>query len=401
MSVRKGMITFALLICIMVSSASAMGQIVTPEQMLKQIFTAEVVSEDWFSAAFLAQVPVVQMSEIVNQYRAALGALEEVQGNAPTFRLTFSHGYVAAQIALDSAGRVAGFFLGPPEPRASGLDDALDGFRKLPGKVSVLVVSQSGVLAELNPEQPLAVGSAFKLAVLAALKDRIAAGASAWDDVVTLETNHISLPSGILQSWPVGSPLTVHTLASLMISVSDNTATDALIALLGRESIDNYTALNHPLLTTREAFALKHPANADHLKAYRQGDTTQRREVLKKLKSLPLPDFGAAGFTSPQALDVEWFFSAYELANLMAAVQDLSVFSINPGVASPADWQHIAFKGGSEPGVINLTTWLVGQSGMNYCVVATWNNDEVVDEVQFVGLYSGILRQLTEIDAKP
>jgi len=77
------------------------------------------------------------------------------------------------------------------------------------------------------------------------------------------------------------------------------------------------------------------------------------------------------------------------------------VFSINPGLASPADWQHIAFKGGSEPGVINLTTWLVGQSGMNYCVVATWNNDEVVDEVQFVGLYSGILRQLTEIDAKP
>ena len=115
----------------------------------------------------------------------------------------------------------------------------------------------------------------------------------------------------------------------------------------------------------------------------------------------PHPDFGAAGFTSPQALDVEWFFSAYELANLMAAVQDLSVFSINPGVASPADWQHIAFKGGSEPGVINLTTWLVGQSGMNYCVVATWNNDEVVDEVQFVGLYSGVLRQLTEIDAKP
>jgi len=67
-----------------------MGQIVTPEQMLKQIFTAEVMSEDWFSAAFLAQVPVGQLSEIVRQYRAALGALEDVQGKAPAFRLTFS-----------------------------------------------------------------------------------------------------------------------------------------------------------------------------------------------------------------------------------------------------------------------------------------------------------------------
>lgn len=399
MSSRKGIIAFALLLCIMVSSATAMGQIVTPEQMLKQIFTAEVMSEDWFSAAFLAQVPVGQLSEIVRQYRAALGALEDVQGKAPAFRLTFSHGYVAAQIALDGAGRVAGFFLGPPEPRVSGLDNALDGFRKLPGRASVLVVSQSGVLAQLNPEQPLAVGSAFKLAILAALKDRVAAGALAWDDVVTLEASHISLPSGILQSWPVGSPLTVHTLASLMISVSDNTATDALIALLGRELIEKYTALNHPLLATREAFALKNPANADHLKAYREGDMAQRREVLKQLQSLPLP--GVADFTSPQALDVEWFFSASELANLMAAVQDLSVFSINPGVASPADWQHVAFKGGSEPGVINLTTWLVGHSGMNYCVVATWNNDEVLDEVQFIGLYSGIIRQLAQIDAKP
>ncbi len=398
MSTRRGMTICALLIVIAVSSGLVAAQSVTPEQMLKQIFTAEAVSGDWFSPAFLAQVPVAQLNDIIRQYRAALGALEDVQGNAPVFKLTFSKGYVTSQIVLDGAGRVAGFFLGPPEPRVSGLDSALDGFRELPGKVSVLVVSQAGVLAALNPELPLAVGSAFKLAVLAALKDQIAAGALAWDDVATLEAGHISLPSGILQAWPVGSPLTLHTLASLMISVSDNTATDALIALLGRELVEKYTALNRPLLTTREAFALKSPANDDYLKAYRQGDAGQRRGVLKRLQSLPLPDVGS--FTGPQALDVEWFFTPSELVNLMAAVQDLPVFSINPGVASPDNWQHIAFKGGSEPGVINLTTWLVGRSGTNYCVVATWNNDEVLDEVQFVGLYSGILRQLAEMDAK-
>ncbi len=398
MSTRRGITICALLVVIAVSSGLVMAESATPEQVLKQIFTAEAVSGDWFSAAFLAQVPVEQLNDIIKQYRAALGALEDVQGNAPVFKLTFSKGYVTSQIILDNTGRVAGFFLGPPEPRVSGLDNALDGFRKLPGKVSVLAVSQSGILAELNPELPLAVGSAFKLAVLAALKDQVAAGALAWDDVAALEAGHISLPSGILQAWPVGSPLTLHTLASLMISVSDNTATDALIALLGRELVEKYTALDHPLLTTREAFTLKHPANGDYLRAYRQGDADLRRGVLKQLQSLPLPDVGS--FTSPQALDVEWFFTAQELVNLMAAVHDLSVFSINPGVASLDDWQHVAFKGGSEPGVINLTTWLVGRSGMDYCVVATWNNDKALDEVQFVGLYSGILRQLAEMDAK-
>ncbi len=132
MSIRRGMTICTLLIVIAVSSGLVAAQSVTPEQMLKQIFTAEAVSGDWFSPAFLAQVPVAQLNDIIRQYRAALGALEDVQGNAPVFKLTFSKGYVTSQIVLDSAGRVAGFFLGPPEPRVSGLDSALDGFRKLP-----------------------------------------------------------------------------------------------------------------------------------------------------------------------------------------------------------------------------------------------------------------------------
>ena len=71
----------------------------------------------------------------------------------------------------------------------------------------------------------------------------------------------------------------------------------------------------------------------------------------------------------------------------MAAVQDLPVFSIDQGIASPNGWQHVAFKGGSEPEVINLATWLVGHLRMDYCFVATRNNDEVLGEVKSVGLY--------------
>ncbi|MFL9455456.1 serine hydrolase [Tolypothrix bouteillei VB521301_2] len=48
----------------------------------------------------------------------------------------------------------------------------------------------------------------------------------AWKDVVQLQPSEKSLPSGMLHTWPDGSYLTVQTLASLMISLSDNTATD-------------------------------------------------------------------------------------------------------------------------------------------------------------------------------
>ena len=62
------------------------------------------------------------------------------------------------------------------------------------------------------------------------------------------------------------------------------------------------------------------------------------------------------------------------------------------GVARPQDWQTIAFKGGSEPGVLNLTTHLKDAAGRTYCVVATWNNPEdPVDEETRALFYRDIL----------
>jgi hypothetical protein len=71
---------------------------------------------------------------------------------------------------------------------------------------------------------------------------------------------------------------------------------------------------------------------------------------------------------------VEWPFAATELCNLMAQVEALPLMSINPGVANPNNWARVAFEGGSEPGVLNLTTWLEPDSGEPYCVVTTWND---------------------------
>ena len=101
-------------------------------------------------------------------------------------------------------------------------------------------------------------GSAFKLGILKALRDEIDAGAHKWDEVVTLGATDISLPSGVLQNWPVGSPFTLHTLAGEMISISDNTAADALLRVVGRDKVE--AALGHcaeVLITTRELFTLE------------------------------------------------------------------------------------------------------------------------------------------------
>jgi beta-lactamase class A len=227
------------------------------------------------------------------------------------------------------------------------------------------------------------------------LKSEISSGKRSWKDVVQLNSSMKSLPSGMLQTWASGSYLTVQSLAALMISISDNTATDTLINLIGRQRIESFSPRNRPFLTTRELFVLKGKENRDLLKRYQTSNQAQRRVILNRLATKPLPDVSDFEGVNPVALDVEWFFTASELCGLISDVADLPLMSINPGVANPKNWQTVAFKGGSEPGVINLTTWLQAKNGKNYCVVATWNNSKApIEESKFMALYSSIITQL-------
>lgn len=362
-----------------------------PQQALERLFTAETLDPSWFAPEFLAAVPLAQVAAIVEQVEAAVGPYAGViPVGGIEYEILFEQGVVPAQIVLDAAGRIAGLFFFPPrfEPTA-GLTEQLAGFAALPGSVSVLVQSEGDDLLAYRPDEPMAVGSSFKLAVLAALKDAVDAGQRDWEDVVRLDEAHKSLPSGILQEWPAGSPLTLGSLAALMISISDNTATDALIHLVGRGAVAARAPNSQPFWTTREAFALKNPENEAYLQAFRGGAAGEA--FFESLQDLPL---SGEPYLEPTALDVEWFFSVRELCGLMDEVKELPLMSINPGIADPADWARVAFKGGSEPGALNLTTWLEAEDGASYCVSATWNDTENLDEFTFYGLYERLIRTL-------
>ena len=82
---------------------------------------------------------------------------------------------------------------------------------------------------------------------------------------------------------------------------------------------------------------------------------------------------------------------------LISQVADLPLTGVNPGVADQSRWQRAAFKGGSEPGVMNLTTRLTAADGTTYCVTATWNRAETaIDETQMLTLYGGLLSALQQ-----
>ncbi len=380
-------------VIVLMLTAHGNAQMITPKAALERFFT-EPLAQEHFTDEVLAQVSLAQLDEVKTQLTTQLGAYERVQGNASPFTAVFANGTATTQITLNDEGRIAGLFFSNYAAEVSSVEEAVSSFEELPGETSVFVSRNGEEVAALNADTPLAVGSTFKLAVLSTLREQIEAGTHAWDEVVTLKPEWKSLPSGVLQAWPNHAPVTLQTLATLMISRSDNTATDALIAILGREAVEAKTERNRPFLTTQEAFKLKDPANRVLLGRYLSDNETGKRQVLSALAARPLPsaDLFSGGPTAPE---VEWFFTTRELCTLMAEVQDLPFMSVNSGVANPENWQRAAFKGGSEPGVLNLTTWLTAQGGEEVCVSATQTRtDAVIDESAFSALYGGLLEVL-------
>lgn len=282
-------------------------------------------------------------------------------------------------------------FFWPYQSAIASSSKLIDAFEALPGKKSLLVLRNGEEVNSLNAETPLAIASAFKLQVLAELQQQIKAGQHSWDEVIELKPEWKSIPSGILQDWPDQAPLTLQTLASLMISVSDNTAADILIQVVGRDTLATASPRNQPFLSTQEVFTLKSPENQDLLETYRQ--STARPDLLPAIHKAPLPPVELVD-SEPLALDIEWFFTNQELCQLIAQVADLPLMHINTGIINADNWQQVAFKGGAEPGVLNLTTAIRDDSGNNYCVSATWNDQQQLEEYRFFNLFSDTLQSL-------
>jgi beta-lactamase class A len=382
----KQALVFVSLVVVLATPAAAA---VTEREALERFYTQELQPE-WFAPDFLDQVPFEQLAPVRDRIAGDLGVFVEVRRDGDRWMAVFEEGRVPTHVALDAEGRFTTLFLRPPVPDAADLDAVAERFDALPGDGHLLVRVDGEARLAVDADEPFAVGSAFKLVVLRALVDAIERGDRSWSDVVTYEDVDRGLATGTLGRWPVGSPLTLHTAATLMISQSDNEATDLLIRELGRAAVEaaDPSQRNLPFLTTVEAFKLKDPDNAPLLERWRSGDERARRDLLGELPlvmELPRPSL----FTGdPVATDVEWFLTATELCDLIAGLSDLDLMGVNPGVVDAANHERVAYKGGSEPGVLNMTTWVRDDEGREICVCATRNADEPIETTDLSGVVS-------------
>lgn len=347
--------------------------------ILKIIFSSKKVKySKIFDISFLNTVPEEKIAEVINQYRNKLGELKNVLVDpGQGYILIFEKGKAPAKIVLNKDKLITGFWLGNLIYFEDNLDKIIQEFDDLGGSYSIsIIVNNSSEVVRVNENLPLAVGSSFKLVVLKALMKKIETGKASWDSVIKLNENYKSLPSGILQNWPNGTPLTLKSLANLMISISDNTATDLLLNYLGKKNIEKYAPRRTwPFLSTLEFFKLKWGVKKEIQEKFIKGSLKRKRVILKEIAS---SDKKLIAFNNnPTAVgSIGWLFTTKELNNLIYELRKCDVLGINSGLVNNKNWILAAFKGGSEPGVLQYTHLLKKNDNSDiYAISVTVNNE--------------------------
>ena len=173
-----------------------------------------------------------------------------------------------------------------------------------------------------------------------------------------------------------------------MISISDNTAANMLIALLGRHAVEAATratgmadpALDVPFLTTRELFVLKLDDWPKLAQRYLALDAAGRQAMLSgTVDRVPLSALPTTPWTEPRDIgSLEWFASPTDICHVFASLATLArepklaplagILARNAGGMNldPSRWRAVWFKGGSEPGVLTLNYLATTRTGQAY-----------------------------------
>ncbi len=380
-----------------------------------------------FDAGFLAQLSPADINsdtaplgeDVPTSGASLIGVLWQDPARYPYSLMavaSFGGVQMTVNIAVDGAGLISGLWYSPYQPAPGSWAQADRELAGLAPDASLLAarVSPGGVCTPVHQVSAAAarpLASMFKLFVLGALAHQVAAGRVSWNQDLTVTGALKSageVGPGYLQYVLAGTRVSVWQTALQMISISDNTAADMLIHLVGRSAAQAqdrqwsaHAALNVPFLTTRELFLLKyvHPGLADQYLRLAPG---QRAAFLATaVDPLPLSQAQLQNvpYASPTDIDtIEWFAAPDDICRAFAGLQQLaarpalaqlgSILSANNGGIGldPAQWPTVWFKGGSEPGVLTLGYLATNNRGQTFVVVAMLSDPAALPPSAVTGL---------------
>ncbi|MBD7958354.1 serine hydrolase [Microbacterium sp. Sa4CUA7] len=384
---------------------------------------APAAAESRLSAPMLDQISGDQLIEVFTQLEPQSPwvptAIQDA-GDQAVITLTPAAGdALDMQIVVDDEDLIAGLLFTPsagartPAASWSELEETVNGFAAdttftVTDVADGTRVAAAGDGSGVGDEDPLPSGSMFKLYVLGAVADQVANGALKWDGVLTVTDDVRSLPSGELQDAPTGTTVTVQEAAEKMIAISDNTATDLLMAAVGPAALEKALAdmghhdpaLNTPMLTTRALFQLGWGADAAARTAWTAATTAAEKQAVLDALPTGVLEVPATAVVTPVWQDgLEWFTTPDDLIAAHLALQEKAatdagaplrgILSANSGLGDLGEaWYYAAFKGGSSVGVLAGSWYLERSDGRAFVITiqgSTQDPAELADQIMFFG----------------
>ena len=150
-------------------------------------------------------------------------------------------------------------------------------------KVSAfMLVLDDGRFAALGADMPLPAASSIKTPILLATLELLDSGQLRWNEPLTLTKTVVGGGAGWMATKPLGTRFPTHEVATEMIRISDNTATNLLIERVGGKDVIN---------TRFKALGLTATAVNNWLPDLEGTNTTSARDLAR---SIALVDTGKA-----------------------------------------------------------------------------------------------------------
>lgn len=383
-----------------------------------------------FIASVRTSYPNARITDLITHTPTRLTALIDSPGSPPpsgffVFGTRYAGGGLIVQFGVSSFGGSVQF----PIDQALTLPQAADKFMTLSSAAGLLVArvgpgGECTSVASRNPAVLRATGSVFKAWVLGGVARRIQQGDMAADEILPLASARFA-QGGTLNVEPLGTPIPVRDHATLMMGISDNTATDHLHGRVGRAVLDPVVSdfgvadptVLQPLLNVSEQFHLFRSFDLATSQSYVNGTESFQNTFLAD-QIVPLgPNLGTGPFFHAQLLtDGSWRASPNDVCAALSALRrqaggseafKLVDRAMSASVAQPnvrAAWDRAWYKGGSLASGAGLHVlvhaWLLEDGGRDPWVVVAMANSSAGGIDQF-NVQSVLGRILQLVAAQP
>ena len=185
-----------------ITKVDAMEHLAPLDQRIAQLdalLKKKVPLEEYFAPAFLNAIPPDQIISLIDSVVAQHGNPIQVLSDTPrgktgaTVQYAFERAVLTFEIDIIAAEphQVIGLAITGAAPIGDSLSKVEADIKALPGKSGFLVadlddVGNAKVITAYNHETQFAIGSTFKVYILAELANQVRAGERKWSDVVPL-----------------------------------------------------------------------------------------------------------------------------------------------------------------------------------------------------------------------